>query len=544
MSNAAVYNLLTYDDTNQDKLLFNNAGLLENIKNIKNDNKLLLDKEILDIKDKILKTRSILFKTYDTKEYNSIKKILDTLTESLNTKKSKYNDMIKPSFQDIEKSHFIFLNNHYKPFIETAFYYSKVSVNAKPKFGDDVTFTVPASGNFINDMAIHIRISRLAATDAEDKVRYVNLLGHKIIKKVQFIINNNVIDEYSGEFYNAYYHTCVPESKKRAWLNCMGHEAPIEGILIQDPVYSDYKETRNMYNGFQTIKSYHDPIDLFIPLLFWFNLDKKSALLNNYDQGKVVIKIKLDTEDQLISCIDVKNDIYHERYNSPTIEECELYTNHIFINEDIQDIFISKLGFSLIRTHIYMESILDKNSDTIPLSSSLKFPIEDITFYARPTENMNGIDSLNTWNRNCIMNIINIQTPVIYKRVDNGNIDLGINNIKFYEEYPIFNNVDITINELSTYGADVSLFYQSYIPYISGKNITSNDNNIYYMPFNLYPKEYQPSSYVNMSKSRNIQFIYSSDYIEDHKPVVLYIHATAINFLMYDNKSAILNFSK
>ncbi len=544
MSNAAVYNLLTYDDTNQDKLLFNNSGLLENIQNIKKTNKINLDREILDIKDKISKTKVILYKTLDTNEYKNIKKILDSLNDSLKEKQTKYNDMIKPSFDDIEKSHFIFLNNHYKPFIETAFYYSKVSVNAKPKFGDDVTFVVPASGHFINDMAIHIRISKLEPSDSEDKVRYVNLLGHRIIKKVQFFINNNLIDEYPGEFYNAYFHTCVPESKKKAWLNCMGHELPIEGILIQDPVYSNYKETRNMYNGYQTIKSYHDPIDIFIPLLFWFNLDKKSALLNNYSQGKVVIKIKLENENQLISCIDVKNDIYHERYISPSIEECELYTNHIFINEDIQDIFISKLGFTLIRTHIYMETILDKNKDMIPLSSKLKYPIEDIIFYARPSENMDGIDSLNTWNRNCIMNMINVKTPVIYRREDTGNSDLGVNNIKFYEEYPIFNSMDLTINELSTYGGDVSLFYQSYIPYVSGRKISSNDNNIYYIAYNLYPKKYQPSSYVNMTKSRNIQFVYNSDYIESHKPVILYLHATAINFLMYNNKSAMLNFSK
>lgn len=543
MSNAAVYNLLTYDDTNQDKLLFNNSGLIDNIKNIKRINKENLDTEILYIKNQILKVKSAIIKTASNVDLINLKKILNSLNDSLKVKKEKYDDMIKPSFEDLEKSHCVFINNHYKPFMEASFCYSKSSVNTKPKFGDDTSFAVPAVGNFISDMAIHIRLSQLAPADPGDRVRYVSYLGHRIIKSVQLVINNNVIDEYSGEYYNAYFETCVPENKKRAWMNCMGQETPLEGILIQDPDHNDYKEGRIVYNGYQTSKVFQDPIDLFIPLLFWFNLDKKSALLNNYDFGKVVIKIKLENESNLMTCVDIKNEIYHERYISPIFEECELYTNHIFINEDIQDIFISKLGFTLIRTHISIDMILDKNVDSVPLSAYLKYPIEDITMYARPLVNEMGADSLNTWNKNSILTLAEVMTLVVFIG-ETGNRELGYNTIRFYEEKPVFNNFDITVNELSVYGGDCSAFYQHYVSYVSGKHINSNNNFVYYMPYNLFPKEYQPSSYINMSKSRNIRLDYSADHIEDHKPVKLYMHATAINFLMYNNKSAMLNFSK
>ena len=66
---------------------------------------------------------------------------------------------------------------------------------------------------------------------------------------------------------------------------------------------------------------------------------------------------------------------------------------------------------------------------------------------------------------------------------------------------------------------------------------------MYFIAYNLTPKKYQPSGYQNLSKSRKIYFSYESDTIEDNAPVKLYIHATAVNFLMYNNVSAILNFS-
>jgi hypothetical protein len=243
-----------------------------------------------------------------------------------------------------------------------------------------------------------------------------------------------------------------------------------------------------------------------------------------------------------MTCIDVRNDIYHENYNTPIFNECELYTNHIYINEDIQDIFISKLGFSLIRTHKRIEVLLNLNKDNISLSDELKFPVEDISFYARPVINENGLDSLNTWYKNSILNLVNIKTPVIYKLA--GVDTLGINNIKFYKEIPIFDSFNLSINGSSIHGTDVPLFYQSYLPYTSGKKITTKNNNIYFISYNLFPKQFQPNGYVNMTKSRDIYFNYSSKLIENNSPVKLYLHATCINFLVYNNITAMLNFSK
>jgi hypothetical protein len=542
MANAAIYNLLSFNDKDQDKYLIDNERLLRNLNAIKQNNISNLNNELYILKRQYLELTNSLIKIVDTEEFNIKKNELNRLKDYIKTKTDNYEDLIKPSIEDIQSSHFLFMNNQYKPFVESSHGYSKVTVNTKPLFGGEILFDVPADGNFISDMVLHIQLSELTPKNVNDKVRYADYLGHKIIKNIQFIINNNIIDEYSGEYYNVHYNNIVPENKKKAWLSSIGQETPIDGVLLQDPVNSDYKEHRIIYNGNQTIKSRHGVVELFIPLLFWFNIHQKSCLLNNYPQGKVKIKVNFEESTNLMTCVDVVNDIYHENYNTPVFNECELYTNNIYINEDIQDIFISKLGFSLIRTHKKIEVLLNLDRDNISLSDELKFPVEDIAFYARPVENEIGIDSLDTWHRNAVLKLVNIKTPVIYKLA--GIDTLGINNIKFYEETPVFESFNLSVNGGSIHGTDVPLFYQAYLPYASGKNITSNNKHIYFISYNLFPKQFQPSGYVNMTKSREIYFNYSSKLIENNKPVKLYLHATCLNFLVFNNITGCLNFAK
>lgn len=542
MANAALYNLLTFNDNDQDSLLINNISLLDNIKLIKQKNTRQVEQEIFTIKKNLLKLQNTLLSTVDNTLYNNIKKNITDITNTLNNKIAQYNDTIQPSFDDISKSHFLFLNNQYKPFVKCSMNYLKTSINTKPLFGSCIDIVVPAEGNFLSDMALHIQLSSLKPQDVGDKVRYADFLGHRLIKKIQLVINNNIIDEYTGEFYNAYYNAFLPENKKRAWLSCVGQETAVEAILIQDPINDNYREKKMIYSGYQTLKSSHDTIDLYIPLVFWFNINKNEAFLNNLPFGRIVLKVEFEEVSNLVTCLDVVNDIYHERFITPIFNECELYSNHIYINNDIQDLFISKLGFTLIRTHIQIKKILNKNNDEVSLASELKYPIEDLCIYARPGINESGIDSLNLWHKNSIQVLRNIKVPVIFNV--NSVEQLGINNITYYDDTPLFNSFRFSVDNSSLYGGNPPLFYQSYVPLVSGENINSNNNNIYYLSFNLYPKKFQPSSYINMSRSRNIAFEYSSNLLEAWSPVNLYIHATAINFIVYNNETAMLNFSK
>lgn len=540
MTTPGIFNLLITDDTEQDSYLIAQGKISERLKNIKKKKEIEYNNMIKKTEQDIKNIMNKIIKTVNLTNRKILQNELKKLQSALNTYKNNKNDIIKASIDDVNETHFLFINNQYKPFVEFGFNYIKTTVNSAPNYGNQIEFNIQDNGDFISDMMIYIRLDKLKAYDEFDRVRYSDYIGHKILKKCQFVISNNVIDEYDRELYNIYYNLHTDEGKKISWLKCMGQEIPHVGTLISDPILDEHKELRYICNGFQTLKKEHPKLELFIPLLFWFNRDPRLALPNHLKPyGQIKVRIELEDANNLMNSIDIVNDNYHQNFDIPKIESCTLYTKHIYINSDIQDIFISKLGFNLIRIHKKVEKTLLYNSDRISIQE-LKFPIESLYIFFRPEINETGIDNFQTWNINSIANLSYIKTPVIY---DNGGVDtLGINNIKYYNEIPIINEFSFEGNDLSTYGTQSINFYDGYLPYISGHRVMSNNNNIYYLPFNIHAQKQQPSGYINLSKIRELYLEYSSDVIETYKPVKLYIYAKALNFLLLSKNSATLKY--
>ena len=540
MTTPGIFNLLITDDTEQDSYLIAQGLLSDRLKKIKITKLNNINKILLNLYEKYNLLSSEIITILDIELRKTKELELTNIKSQINYYEENRLDLIKPTINDVNKTHFLFINNQYKPFVEFGFNYIKTSVNSQPNYGNEIEFNVQDNGDFISDMLIYIRLSPLTAFDSDDRVRYVDYIGHKILKKCQFVISNNVLDEYDRELYNIYYNLHISEAKKTSWLKCMGQEIPFTGTLISDPINDEYKEIRTIADGYQTLKKSHPKIELFIPLLFWFNRDIRLAFPNHIKPlGQVKVRIELEKADQLMNSIDVVNDQYNQHYNIPDIESCTLYTKHIYINTDIQDIFLSKLGFNLIRVYKKVEKLLTTNSDRVSIQE-LKFPIEAMYVFFRPISNEKGLDSFQTWHINSAIQLNYIKTPIIY---DVGGVDtLGINNIKYYKEMPVINNFRFEANDSAVYGTQSKTFYDGYLPLISGDKVMSNNKNIYYLPFTFMPQENQPCGYVNLSKTRELYCEYNSDVIENNSPVKLYIYVTALNFLLITKNAATLKY--
>jgi hypothetical protein len=540
MTTPGIFNLLITDDTEQDSYLIAQGKLTERLKSLKESKLKEYNDYISKLNDQILILKSQMIQTINTNVIINLQNQITEINKQIQFYEANKNDLIKPNINDINESHFLFIQNQYKPFVEFGFNYIKTTINSQASYGSEIEFTIQDNGDFISDMLIHIRIDKLIARTANDRVRYADFIGHKILKKCQFVISNNVIDEYDRELYNIYYNLHTPEGKKISWLKCMGQEIPFVGTLISDPVNDTHKEVRYISNGFHTLKQNHPRLELFIPLLFWFNRDYRLVFPNHLKPyGQLKVRIELEQSQQLMGSLDIINDVYNQNFDIPLIQSCTLYTKHIYMNPDIQDIFISKLGFNLIRIYKKVEKILLNNDDRISIQE-LKFPIESLYVLFRPTINETGIDNFQTWNLNSIANLTYVKTPVIYNV---GGVDtLGINNIKYYNELPIVNAFRFEGNDSAIYGTQSVKFYDGYLPHISGQSIMSNNNNIYYLPFTFNPQQHQPCGYFNLSKIRELYLEYSSDVIETYKPVKVYIYATALNFLLLSQNAATLKY--
>jgi hypothetical protein len=541
---------------------------------------------------------------------------------------------ILPSLHEIERSHVTFINGSYKPYISIASDYIKVPT-PNPKFGETVTFQLPQVGNFTNDCVLHLRISPLYAIDPRDRVHYVAMLGHKLIEHVKFLVNNGtIVDEYTTDDYNAYYQYEVKENHKIGWLRGIGQEIPQLGYITSDPQFDMHREYRYIGNGNQTLKQFHQPIDLFIPLLFFFNNIKTP--LNALPWGQTQIEIRLASAASVIGSANMGGG---GLYNVPDIQKCDLYCNNLFVQPEIFNLYAKKFVFSIIRVHKHHKEIITSKGDNKYeiLLRNLKWPTESLYFSFRPRENL----SLSQyWYKNVQLIEQTYQVPVVSRNpnvtitgtmlIDPNNsqyttingaliasntsvsfssannsyynydivitsgfgfnaIDiqknrhiiksyipiftegipvpssaaitindvwgdftpnantifeiytpqLAINNVTYYQETPVVDNISLEVNGIELFKSNAESFYNNYL---SGKftNIaTPEDRGLYLMSFCLDPNNHQPSGSINISLCREIYLRFYSQFISKNYPVDVIVLAKTINFLLIDKNNAI-----
>ena len=317
-----------------------------------------------------------------------------------------------PDINEIEKSHVVFINGAFKPYVTSGFEYVKVA-HSGVGFGTRVTFTLPQFGDFINDCVVHVKLTGLSAILPADRVRYVSMLGHRLFKNVEMKINSNPIDNYTSDDYNAFYEFKVPPGKKTGWKRNIGQEIPIEGVLTGDPTYDLNREYRWFGDGNQTLKQKHDSVDLWIPLLFWFK-DIKNALPSvHIPYGQTNINIEMAPSTEIIGFANYSGTALSPIYNIPTID-MELYVNSIYLNPDIVNIFLNKFGFSLIRVHGHFSNPISNPDDSIKLNT-LKWPTETLYVCFKPTSNLLLSQH---WHKCARLTLNSIKVPVVARNLN------------------------------------------------------------------------------------------------------------------------------
>ena len=442
-----------------------------------------------------------------------------------------------PLVNQIERTHNIYVNGSFKPFVSMGYEYRKTPCSeGSGELGTTVAFKIEQYGDFFNDMVIHIRLAGLKAKNAGDKVRYASFLGHKLIKKAKIQIQNNVIDDYTDNEYNAYYNFHVLAHKKIGWLRNMGQEIPTLGYVTANPATDETREYRWFGDGNQTFKREHEVVDLWIPLLFWYKNVKHAVPSFILPFGQNKLEITLAPENELVAFANYASGLTVGRdvYDAPKVTICELYTNYIFMDTSIHDIFSKHFGFSLIRVHKRQLTTLTSSSNSYKLND-LKWPIETMYVAFRPVANK---DLSQYWHKNSVLTQTDIPVPVA------NTTTVSINQVIIQKESPSINTLGISAHGISIFKPNIASFYNSYMPYRWGDTInTPDDAGWFMMNFNLKPGDNDPSGHINVSRAREFYLEYTSDYISNTNEVELIVLADTLNFFLIKDGTGVLRFT-
>lgn len=532
------YSILLANDSDIDKYLLAKTYLLKRIKDI-HEQKVEEQQTSISEREKQIDTiRNALSNPALTKEtmlqYQEMINQLQLQIDRLKVYST------NATFDDIRKSHALFIGQTYKPIVSVAYGYSRVGVTPLPLFGSSTRLTVPIYGDFFTDMILYFKIDTFSAKHNNNKVRYCDFPGHRIIREIRFVMDGLVLDRYGAEDINFFYDFNVSESQKPGWKRCVGQEVPKNAIFIQDPSNQEVREKKMVFDGYQTLKHTQDEMEIFLPLQFWFCSPQNAMSNYNISYDKTYLEIDIANESDLFSIVDYAND--GGQFTAPTILDCALYTNHIYTIPEVAELFVYRNTFNIVRIHRSMSRILNKPYDMVILDQ-LKYAIENVMIHFRPLSNETDENKAETWHNNNVINYTQIDHPSIVKVA--GVKTLAYTPMYYYTERPAVDSIGFVSNGSTIYDSNSGTFYDSYIPWRYGKNevITPQGTGSYLMTFSLYPHHDQPSGYMNLSNSKDNYLVYNSSYIGMDTPVRMTISAKVINFIYLVKGSVSMRFA-
>lgn len=449
-----------------------------------------------------------------------------------------------PTLVDIEESHVLFVNAHFKPFAAMALEYQKVKSNSgTPQLGGEVQFNIPQFGEFINDMVVHIKLSAPVLTQDPpgapgdtDYYRYHDFPGERLLQKVSFDVNGNPLDDYDSFAYVNHRQFEVGCNKVCGYYRAVGQELPRDAVYDQDATIDfgageSFIEKTQICAGLQTPRAYFpdEPqiLEVFMPILMWFRDPRQSIPSVAIPQGQRYITLKLATSAQLLSIVNRGADT-NSSLSTPNVDVLELYVNNIFVTREVHDVYIRRVGFNLIRVHRYQDEVVNRNTAEIQLTR-LKWPIEYMYVGIQLTENENSPDLWHLFTQVDDVPHTSTTTAAVTSKQTTRLIDritISAHAIPLYNDYP-------------------AGFYSDYLPLTYGEyNLnTPCDEGLHLITFCLYPRSYQPSGHINVSRAREFYVQYTAPSISSVNTGRLRVYASAINILLVADGTAILRYT-
>ena len=557
---------------------------------------------------------------------------------------------VLPSLIDIEKTHILFTNAHFKPFAAIGFEYNKVRpTSGSPTLGTQIQFSIPQFGDFFHDIAFHCKLAQPTVTvtsgtlnQNKPAMRWCTWPGERLLKKVQQEVNGNPLDEYTLHATALHREYRVAPNKLTAWRRCVGQEEALQGYVRQRDwtdngnTGESFRVGAQVFNGAQTpTPSKSGYLELFVPLLFWYNKDVRLAVPSvAIPYGQRFINIELAQAYELVGLVPRGTGTWADPNGTfaadPVLSDVELYINNIFVNPEVHKIYIKRVGFSLIRVHRQQITTLASNQI---LLQQLKWPIEYLfvgaklrDYYASSAvadrnQNLQAWDKYSSYEDNVMYSygqsairetaLVYDPTTTLGITITSGAATLAgtataaqampvgttirVNGTTYTTsaavasattalsgiavtppiaasltasaliaansavvvqsptEYqakswtPLLDTIGIQAHGIDIYKEIPGKFFNAYTTYhYGGSNINApSDPGALFVPFCLYPGTYQPSGHINISRAREFYLNYTSAYqvANSSAALLLVVVASAINFLLISDGSAVLRYS-
>ena len=258
----------------------------------------------------------------------------------------------------------------------------KQMINGTAEFGEEINITLQRNADLVHKMYLQVKLPsiNISASNADSNTwsafRWVNWIGHVLIKDIEISIGGQKIDKHYGEWLHIWNELSQTSGHAAGYAEMVGNVPKLTQI------YSSNSTTANSSPEYM----------LFIPLQFWFCRNPGMALpLIALQYSDIVVTINfrelnecLWSNKQNVSSYNISSgkDVFS---TVPSIaSNTYLYVDYIYLDTD------ERRRFSQVAHEYLIEQLQFNGSDTLTTTNSnikLNFthPVKEIIWVIQPT---------------------------------------------------------------------------------------------------------------------------------------------------------------
>ena len=198
--------------------------------------------------------------------------------------------------------------------------------NGNPDFGRKVVCTISRNGDLIHRIYLQVGLPSVKAGD-DDYFRWVNWVGHALVKNVEVEIGGQRIDKHYGDWLHIWNELTQTASKQDGYANMVGNVdrlyRPVSAVALDGGPGSGTASIRDGFTAVGTMPK----VTLYIPLQFWFCRNPGLALpliALQYHEVKINLEFRSRAE-----CCGVKTSI-----PAVSLDSASLYVDYIYLDTD------------------------------------------------------------------------------------------------------------------------------------------------------------------------------------------------------------------
>ena len=197
--------------------------------------------------------------------------------------------------------------------------------NGNPDFGRKVVCTISRNGDLIHRIYLQVGLPSVKAGD-DDYFRWVNWVGHALVKNVEVEIGGQRIDKHYGDWLHIWNELTQTASKQDGYANMVGNVDRLYRPVSAADVGGPGSGTASIRDGFKAMGTM-PKVTLYIPLQFWFCRNPGLALpliALQYHEVKINLEFRSRNE-----CCGFKTNV-----PQISLDSASLYVDYIYLDTD------------------------------------------------------------------------------------------------------------------------------------------------------------------------------------------------------------------